>query len=148
MPRALPSALAETMPGLDDWDLWIRIAELYPIVALREPVLLWRESTPDSEQGTSDAAHLVARAAHEFKQSWIKLPKAASASIEIRRAAWRRFSENMLEHLLWQSARALRRGHPLRPLKTCAVIPRLDYFAALRVARHRLSSRAAEIERS
>jgi glycosyltransferase involved in cell wall biosynthesis len=38
--------LDDSVSGLDDWDLWIRIAELYPIVALKEPVIQWRRSTP------------------------------------------------------------------------------------------------------
>jgi glycosyltransferase involved in cell wall biosynthesis len=33
--------LDESIPGTDDWDLWIRIAEVFPIVALETPVMIW-----------------------------------------------------------------------------------------------------------
>jgi len=49
------------LPGIDDWDLWIRIAELYPIIALAKPVMIWRRSMPVSEQGTSQAADIVSK---------------------------------------------------------------------------------------
>ena len=47
--------LDERLSGIDDWDFWIRIAELYEIAALDHPVMIWRRSHPDSDQGTSDA---------------------------------------------------------------------------------------------
>jgi glycosyltransferase involved in cell wall biosynthesis len=38
--------LDEGVPGLDDWDLWIRMAELFPFIAAELPVYAWRRSTP------------------------------------------------------------------------------------------------------
>ncbi len=45
--------LAQSVPGIGDWDLWIRIAALYPVIALEQPVMVWRKSSPTSGQGTS-----------------------------------------------------------------------------------------------
>ena len=92
-----------SLPGLDDWDLWLRIAALYPIIALEEPVMIWRHSTPVSGQGTSYAADLVSQCVRQFRRSWLKFPRAASASPETRREAWQRFSANMAEHLAWEA---------------------------------------------
>ena len=131
--------LDETIPGLDDWDMWIRIAELYPVVALEQPVVTWRRSNVRSAQGTSDAASIVSQSIRKFKMDWMKLPRVATASRDLKRTTWRQFSENMLEHALWQSARAVARGKPLRPLKNLMVAPQLDPSAIVRIARHRLT---------
>lgn len=102
--------LDSELPGLDDWDLWIRIAELYPIIALAKPVMIWRRSTPVSGQGTSQAADIVSQAVRQFRHWWMKIPRAATAPARIRRAAWREFSANMAAHLVYEAFRALRLG--------------------------------------
>ena len=133
--------LDDRIPGIDDWDMWIRLAELYPIVvAASQPVVTWRRSNPRSAQGTSDAAALVSQSARKFKNTWIKLPRAATASRSLRREAWRQFSDNMMEHALWQSVRSVGAGKPFQPLRNLSVLPQLDTRAVARVARRRLRS--------
>src|SRR5258708_9830694 len=100
--------LDQSLAGLDDWDLWIRIAELYSILALEEPVLWCRQSTPASLQGTSAAALIVSRSVEQFQGTWQNLPRVASASQTMKRGAWFRFSTNMCAHLSYQALRALR----------------------------------------
>src|SRR5207237_10537735 len=43
--------LDDSIAGIDDWDIWIRIAELFPIVSMQTPVVIWRQATPTSAQG-------------------------------------------------------------------------------------------------
>ena len=130
--------LDDSIPGLDDWDLWVRIAEIYPIMALETPVIIWRRSTPASGQGTSQAAGLVSLSVQQFRNSWMNLPRARTASKRARRAAWRAFSENMAEHLLWESARALRRGRLGQSLRDLSVLPRLSPLSLIRIVEHRI----------
>ena len=130
--------LDDSIPGLDDWDLWVRIAEIYPIMALKTPVITWRRSTPASGQGTSEAAGLVSLSVQQFRNCWMNLPRARTASRGARRAAWRAFSENMAEHLLWESARALRRGRPGQSLRDLSVLPRLSPLSLIRIVEHRI----------
>lgn len=130
--------LDDSIPGLDDWDLWVRISEIYPVLAVQSPVLLWRRSTPASGQGTSRAAELVSFGVQQFRQRWMNLPRAAGASPKMKRAAWHSFSENMVEHLIWECVRALRYGKLRQPLQNLSVIPRLDPLTIGRIARHRL----------
>jgi glycosyltransferase involved in cell wall biosynthesis len=40
---------AELAPS-DDWDLWVRIAERFPVTCVEVPVAVWRESTLESGQ--------------------------------------------------------------------------------------------------
>ena len=130
--------LDDGIPGLDDWDLWVRIAEIYPIMALETPAIIWRRSTPASGQGTSQAAGLVSLSVRQFRHCWMNLPRARTASKRARRAAWRAFSENMAEHLLWESARALRRGRPGQSLRDLSVLPRLSPLSLMRIVEHRI----------
>ena len=130
--------LDDSIPGLDDWDLWVRIAEIYPIMALEAPVIIWRRSTPASGQGTSQAAGLVSLSVRQFRSCWMDLPRVRTASKRARRAAWRAFSENMAEHLLWESARALRRGRPGQSLRDLSVLPRLSPLSLIRIVEHRI----------
>jgi hypothetical protein len=124
-------------PGIEDWDLWVRIAELYPISVLPEPVVTWRQSTPISGQLTSEPAQIVCTSVRQFRR-WMKLPRAAAATREQKQPAWREFSENMAEHLIWECARALRHGKLLQPIKNVSIIPRLDPLTLTRIARHRV----------
>ncbi|PYS78742.1 MAG: hypothetical protein DMF67_02360 [Acidobacteria bacterium] len=102
--------LDDTVPGLDDWDLWIRIAELYPVATLEKPVSVWRRSSPASGQGTSQAAALVARCRRQWLERWMMLPRALDATRPARREAWRHFSANMANHLVCETGRALACG--------------------------------------
>jgi glycosyltransferase involved in cell wall biosynthesis len=130
--------LDDSIPGLDDWDLWVRIAEFYPIKAAEIPVLIWRRSTPVSGQGTSKADRQVSMSAERFRDCWMNLPRAASAERKAKRRVWREFSENVAEHLIWESARSLRHGQFLQPLKNLSVLPWLDPLTIMRIAGHRL----------
>jgi hypothetical protein len=130
--------LDDSIPGLDDWDLWVRIAEIYPIMALETPLIIWRRSTPASRQGTSQAAGLVSLSVQQFRNCWMNLPRARTAPGRARRAAWRVFSENMAEHLLWESARALRLGRPGQSLRDLSVLPRLSPLSLIRIVEHRI----------
>jgi hypothetical protein len=129
--------LDSSLPGLDDWDIWIRIAELYPIIALEKPVMIWRRSTPVSGQGTSQAADMATRCVRQFRRWWLKLPRAADASPQTRRAAWRQFSANMAAHLVWEAIRSLRHGDMTQAAKNIFVVSRLCPLAAVRLARKR-----------
>ena len=126
-----------TIPGLDDWDLWIRIAELYPVIALEKPVVIWRRSTPVSGQGSSQAADIVSEAVRQFRQWWIKLPRAANAPSQMRRVAWRYFSANMAAHLIWEAIRSLRLGEMRQATKNTLALSRLGPLALVRLVRQR-----------
>jgi len=60
------------------------------------------------------------------------------AARKVRRDAWRQFSENMAEHLIWESARALRCGELRRPFKNLSILPWLHPLTIARIAEHRL----------
>lgn len=71
--------------GTDDWDIWIRIAELYRVAVVRKPVAVWRQPTFESGQGTSNITNLLEMAIRTYHRRWSKLPKFTSAAVEKQR---------------------------------------------------------------
>ena len=110
--------LDRSAPGVDDWDLWLRIASRYTVLALERPAAVWRRSTPASGQGSSRAAELVALSTRQFRGRWLRLARAASAAGSERRGAWRLFSEHAAGQLVFEAGRALG-GRQLRQARAC-----------------------------
>ena len=106
--------LDDSIPGIDDWDLWIRIAELFPVAAIDTPVMVWRQSTALSAQGSSDTLDLIARGRERFRREWMQLPRVAGADSEKKKFVWRAFSKNIAEHLAWESFAAVRNAQIIR----------------------------------
>lgn len=125
--------LDQSLAGIDDWDLWVRIAELYSIMALAEPVIYWRRSTPASRQGTSAAHRIVLQSVQQFQASWKHLPRVLNASHEMKRRAWRRFSANMSAHLSYEVLRALRHRQLVQATKNLFALLRLSPAVMLRL---------------
>lgn len=133
--------LDDLIPGLDDWDLWVRLAEMNPVLSMETPIIIWRKSTPVSGQGTSNAAGLVALSVNQFRSRWMHLERVAAAPPGTRNMIWREFSENMAEHLIWESARAIRFGDLDQPVRSLSIIPRLHPLTLMRIAMHRILRR-------
>jgi glycosyltransferase involved in cell wall biosynthesis len=106
--------LDDSIPGIDDWDLWIRIAEIFPVAAIETPVMIWRQSTSTSAQGSSDTLDLIERGRKRFRQEWVRLPRVAGAEPEKKKLTWIAFSKNIAEHLAWESFAAVRNAQVIR----------------------------------
>jgi glycosyltransferase involved in cell wall biosynthesis len=106
--------LDRSIAGIDDWDLWVRVAALYPVVALDEPVMIWRRPSPDSDQTSTRAVEMVALSTRQFRRHWLRMPRVAQASPVVRRKAARRFSQNMASHLASEAVRSLSCGQVMR----------------------------------
>lgn len=126
--------LDQSVPGVDDWDLWVRVAALYDVMALERPVMIWRRSTPTSGQGTSRADELVGMSTRLFRRKWLALPRACDAPVQMRRDAWRQFSKNMAGHLWLETVRAFKYGHYLRAQKNVLAALRLHSLGSVRAA--------------
>jgi glycosyltransferase involved in cell wall biosynthesis len=131
--------LDNSIAGPDDWDLWIRLSELFPVIAVAEPVIIWRQSTPSSGQGTSQTARLVSMGVRQF-QKWLMLPRMSSVNASLKRSLWRSFSERMAERLLWDSFRALARVRLIQVGKNLATIAILHPLVIPSVIKNRLFS--------
>ena len=95
--------------GIDDWDILVRIAELYPVMIMEEPVGIYRQPTPLSGQGSSTQAAQLYDAVHHQLQLF-RLPRVMSAPKFQRQATRRRTVNRVADTLLWNAARWLPEG--------------------------------------
>ena len=96
--------------GIDDWDLWVRLAELFPVVTVTEPVGIYRRPTPDSGQGSADFARDVLRLLRHQREL-LKLPLAVAASSSERREVRRQTARRFADVLFHRAAVWAPRGH-------------------------------------
>lgn len=98
--------LNNRLSGIDDWDILVRIAELYPVLVIEDVVGLYRQPSPVSGQGSSaQSAQLRAAARHQLQL--LRLPRAMAATAQRRRAARRRAVNRIADTLLSNAARRL-----------------------------------------
>lgn len=102
--------LEEQAPGIEDWDLWVRIAELYPVLAIDQAMAIWREPTPTSQQFTSHTEELHRKARRLHREKWLRLPRAIEAGDGRRRAVARDFAARVSQQLVWTTASQLKAG--------------------------------------
>jgi glycosyltransferase involved in cell wall biosynthesis len=94
------------LSGIDDWDLFTRIAEVYPVIVLDEPMGVYRQPTATSGQGSSARAGQLRRAAHH-QLELLKLPRALAASRSQRRSVRRRALNRIADTLLFGAAQKI-----------------------------------------
>jgi hypothetical protein len=113
------------IPGIDDWDMWARLAESRPVVLDERPVCVYRNPTPDSGQGSSALGrHMLAAVRHQAKL--LSLPRALAAPAAQRRAARSNTRRRVADTLSWRAAEQLPRG----AFRFAAA----NFFAALRIS--------------
>jgi glycosyltransferase involved in cell wall biosynthesis len=95
--------------GIDDWDIFTRIAEVYPALVIEEPMGVYRQPTPSSAQGSSSQAAQLRKASRHQLQL-LRLPRAREAAASKRRAIRRRAINRCADTLLWNAALHLPRG--------------------------------------
>jgi hypothetical protein len=95
--------------GIDDWDIFVRIGELYPAIVLEEPVGLYRKPTAGSGQGAS-RQHAQLRRAAQQQLELFRLPRVVAAPNKMRREVRRRTLNRIADALLWSAVRELRQG--------------------------------------
>ena len=123
--------LDNNLPGLDDWDIFVRIAELFPVVVLDQPVSIYRKPTPFSEQGSSaQSQHLYKAARHQLRL--LSLPRAqaqpARKLLEVRKRTVNRIADT----LLWNAAQSVRERAYLFSCSNVLTALRLNPLRTLR----------------
>jgi glycosyltransferase involved in cell wall biosynthesis len=122
-----------SLSGIDDWDILVRIAELYPVVVVDSPVSVYRKPTPFSGQGSSaQARHLSRAARHQLRL--LRLPRARTAPLSQTREIRRRTLNRLADTLLLNAAQAFCDGaYKFAGANTLAAL-RLNPLRALRPA--------------
>lgn len=97
------------LAGIDDWDMWTRIAERRPIVVDQTPVCIYRVAAPGSGQGSSNLGrHLYAAVKHQKRL--FSLPRVQAAPAAQQRKVRQSTKRRIADTLSWRAAEALPRG--------------------------------------
>ena len=97
------------LAGIDDWDMWVRIAEARPVLLDPDPVCIYRVASPGSGQGSSQMGrHLYAAVKHQAKL--FSLPRAQAAPPAQRKSVQRTVRRRIADTLSWRAAEELPRG--------------------------------------
>jgi len=124
--------LNRQVSSIDDWDIFTRIAELYSVIVVDEPVGVYRQPTPFSGQGSSARAIQLQLAAHH-QLRLLRLPRAAAAPLRQRRKIRQRTIKRVSENLVWNAgAKYLPQGRFSPALANVAVALKLDPLIAVR----------------
>jgi glycosyltransferase involved in cell wall biosynthesis len=97
------------IPGIDDWDMWVRIAEQRPVLVDPAPVCIYRLPTPSSKQGSSSLAKHM-RGACNHQPKLLLLPRAREATASQRRAVRKITKRRIADTLSWRAAEELPDG--------------------------------------
>lgn len=60
--------------GLEDWDMWLRLSAVYQVMAVHEPVAVYRKPEKNSGQWYSDIGRQYSLAAVAYREKWFHLP--------------------------------------------------------------------------
>jgi glycosyltransferase involved in cell wall biosynthesis len=65
---------SDQMVGIEDWDLWLRIASYYSIQSVDEPVAVYRLPEKNSGQWSSNITRQFSLVGLAYKSKWFTLP--------------------------------------------------------------------------
>jgi glycosyltransferase involved in cell wall biosynthesis len=126
--------LDESAAGVDDWDLWVRISESYPVLATDEAVAIWRQPTPTSGQFSFRAERMHRRASRLYRHKWLRLPRSIEANEEHRNQALRAFVDRATQQMISEAASRYKAGRAIDSIRLAFEIARLYPRAAVRHA--------------
>jgi len=122
--------------GIDDWDIFVRLAELYPVVITEDQMGIYRQPTRYSGQGSSARADQLRRVARHQLQL-LQLPRAQAATPARRRRARRRLLNRIADTLLWNAALRLPQGQFQYARENISLALRLNPARVLRPGAYR-----------
>jgi glycosyltransferase involved in cell wall biosynthesis len=144
--------LREELAPSDDWDLWVRIAERYPVMCVDVPVAIWRQSTLESGQGSSKAVGGILQSSMKAIRAFASLQRARADRARFRRTVGV-YANAMVDRLLRETVEAVRQRDPyaassfaasvrLSPIGVCCRLFQARYWRYAMAALHSNAFRA------
>jgi glycosyltransferase involved in cell wall biosynthesis len=99
----------EDLRRIEDWDLWLRIGERWPVISLNEPVGIYRRATKDSNQLCSDTVALL-RQMLSVQADALRRPRAVASPYRKRRCARSRLLRATYDALVSETMTAVVEG--------------------------------------
>jgi glycosyltransferase involved in cell wall biosynthesis len=119
------------LQGVDDWDMFVRLSELYPVLVTSQPVAVYRKPTFFSGQGSSSQAKQLLRAVVHQRELF-QLPRVRQASASKRRQTRRRTINRVADALLWNAVERFPRGEYRFAIENVGTALRLNPLRAAR----------------
>jgi glycosyltransferase involved in cell wall biosynthesis len=94
---------------VEDWDLWLRVTEKSPVVAVEEPVAIYRRANISSDQICSDSITIYRQMLMVQKMA-LRLPRTAAAPAWKRRRARSRLLSLAYNAMVYEAKTALAEG--------------------------------------
>ena len=123
--------LNQRLNGIDDWDIFTRLAEIYPVIVLNEPMGIYRQPKPRSGQGSSSQARQLRRAARH-QLSLLKLPRSLAARSSQRRSIRKRALNRIADTLLLRAIGLFASGEIAAACENMLTALRLNPSRAMR----------------
>jgi cellulose synthase/poly-beta-1,6-N-acetylglucosamine synthase-like glycosyltransferase len=98
-----------TLHLIEDWDMWLRLSERFPVTAIPEPVSIYRKAVAKSDQMCSNLAELC-KQAFRVQQMALTRPRARAASLTKRRYVRRQFRDRAYRILMTEATRSIHEG--------------------------------------
>ena len=95
---------------IEDWDMWLRLSEQFPVAAVAEPVAIHRKAGAASGQMCSNSAALCKQALR-VQQFALNRPRARAATGKKRRDAQRKFRNRVYDILMTEATKSIDEGN-------------------------------------
>lgn len=105
-----------TLDGVEDWDAWIRLAEAHQVLAVTEPVAVYRVANLNSRQMSSNRL-AMSRNSARVQARRLKLPRALAQSKAYRKSIRKRYLNSISRWLVGDARSELEHRHYRRALQ-------------------------------
>jgi glycosyltransferase involved in cell wall biosynthesis len=97
--------------GVEDWDMWLRLAERWQVAAVAEPVAVYRKPNAASGQVCSDSIEIYRRM-RRLQGKALQRQRARESASAKRRRARASLLDNAYEAMCYEGEQALAEGDP------------------------------------
>jgi glycosyltransferase involved in cell wall biosynthesis len=97
--------------GVEDWDMWLRLAERWQVVAVAEPVAVYRKANAASGQVCSDSIEIYRRM-RRLQEDVLTRQRARESAPAKRRRARSSLLDNAYKAMIYEADQALTEGDP------------------------------------
>ena len=94
---------------IEDWDMWLRLSERHLVVAVEEPVAIYRKAVAESGQMCSNAA-AICKQAIRVQQMALARPRARRSAVAKRRYVQQKFRDRAYEILMTEATNSIHEG--------------------------------------
>ena len=91
-----------SLRGLEDWDMWIRLAERYRVLAFKHPVAIYRMPSRGSDQMSNNHLEMCRTSARVLSKA-LNLQRAQAAAASVRRTIRRNIHDYLSYSLLHEA---------------------------------------------